>query len=146
MVGPLRKSKEGGHTLVLVAIDKFSKWIEAMPITNQAGTTAVTFFRSIVFRFGVPHNIITDNGSNFISSEFRNKEDGDTPQLRLPGAWVEELPSVLWSLRTTPNGCTNFTPFFMVYGAEAVLPFDVRFHAPRAVDLHGGALFIRSSA
>ena len=39
--------------------------------------------------------------------------------------WVEELDSVLWRLRTTPNRTTGFTPFFMVYGAEAVLPCDI---------------------
>ena len=49
------------------------------------------------------------------------------------GHWVEELPSVLWSLRTTPNRSTGYTPFFMVYGAEAVLPSDVRFSAPRVI-------------
>ena len=53
------------------------------------------------------------------------------PLKRAAGAWVEELPSVLWSLRTTPNTSTQFTPFFMVYGAEAILPSDVRFNAPR---------------
>jgi hypothetical protein len=47
------------------------------------------------------------------------------------GNWPEELPSVLWSLRTTPNTSTKYTPFFMVYGSEAVLPHDVRFEAPR---------------
>jgi hypothetical protein len=47
--------------------------------------------------------------------------------------WVEELPSVLWSLRTTPNRSVGFTPFFLVYGAEAVLPTDIEFHAPRVV-------------
>ena len=44
------------------------------------------------------------------------------PLLRAAGSWVEELPAVLWSIRTTPNRSTGFTPFFMVYGAEAVLP------------------------
>ena len=53
------------------------------------------------------------------------------PLRRAAGAWPEELPSVLWSLRTTPNASTEFTPFFMVHGAEAVLPSDVRFDAPR---------------
>ena len=38
--------------------------------------------------------------------------------------WVEELDSILWGLRTTPNRTTGYTPFFMVYGAEAVLPCD----------------------
>src|SRR3954463_5828373 len=64
------KILEGGHVYLLVAVDKFTKWIEAMPVTNQKGKTAVKFFESIVYRFGVPHSIITDNGSNFISKEF----------------------------------------------------------------------------
>ena len=39
--------------------------------------------------------------------------------------WVEELDSVLWGLRTTPNRTIRYTPFFMVYGAEAVLHRDI---------------------
>ena len=45
--------------------------------------------------------------------------------------WVEELDSVLWGLRTTPNRLMRYTPFFMVYGAEAVLPCDINHDAPR---------------
>jgi hypothetical protein len=40
---------------------------------------------------------------------------------------------VLWSLRITPNRFVGFTPFFLVYGAEAVLPIDIEFNAPRVV-------------
>ena len=36
---------------------------------------------------------------------------------RSPGCWIDELPSVLWGIRTTPNRSTGFTPFFMVYAA-----------------------------
>ena len=54
-----------------------------------------------------------------------------TPLEQAAGNWVEELPAVLWSLRTTPNTATQYTPFFMVYGAEAVLPHDLKFGAPR---------------
>ena len=50
------------------------------------------------------------------------------------GAWVDELPSVLWGLRTTPNRSTGRTPFFLVYGAEAILLSDLLRNAPR-VDL-----------
>jgi hypothetical protein len=47
---------------------------------------------------------------------------------------VESLErSVLWSLRTTPNRYVGFTPFFLVYGVEAVLPTDIEFDAPRVV-------------
>jgi hypothetical protein len=47
--------------------------------------------------------------------------------------WVKEIPSVLWSLRTTPNHSVGFTPFFLVYGAEAVLPTNIKFDALRVV-------------
>ncbi|XP_073360482.1 uncharacterized protein [Aegilops tauschii subsp. strangulata] len=46
-------------------------------------------------------------------------------------AWVNELPLVLWGLRTTPNRSTERTPFFLVYGAEAVLPSDLLHNSPR---------------
>jgi hypothetical protein len=38
--------------------------------------------------------------------------------------WLQELPAVVWSLRTTPSRATGFTPFFLVHGAEAILPTD----------------------
>ena len=53
------------------------------------------------------------------------------PLQRTLGCWVEELPSVLWSINTTPDRSTGYTPFFMVYGAEAVLPSDIRHESPR---------------
>jgi hypothetical protein len=48
--------------------------------------------------------------------------------------WVEELPAVLWSLRTTPNHSTALTPFFLTYESEAVLPSDLDCGAPRVND------------
>ena len=45
--------------------------------------------------------------------------------------WVKELDSILWGLRTTPNRMTGYAPFFMVYGAEAVLPCDIIHDSPR---------------
>jgi transposase InsO family protein len=45
--------------------------------------------------------------------------------------WMKELPSVVWSLRTTPSQATGFTPFFLVYGAEAILPTDLEYGSPR---------------
>ena len=70
MVGLLRTGRSG-FTHLLVAVDKFTKWIEAKPIKNLDSGTAVSFIRGITFRFGVPHSIITDNASNFDSDEFR---------------------------------------------------------------------------
>ena len=47
------------------------------------------------------------------------------------GRWVAELPTVLWSLRTTPSWATGYTPFFMVYGSEAILPTDLDYRVLR---------------
>jgi hypothetical protein len=55
------------------------------------------------------------------------------PLEKTPGCWLDELPAVLWSLRTTLNRSIGYTPFFLVYGAEAVLPTDVIHDAPRVV-------------
>jgi hypothetical protein len=38
---------------------------------------------------------------------------------------------VVWSLRTTPSRATGFSPFFLVYGAEAILPTDLEYGSPR---------------
>jgi transposase-like protein len=58
---------------MLVAVDKFTKWVEAALVTTQDSTTAINFIKSIVFRFGVHHIIITDNGTNLTSKEFKSK-------------------------------------------------------------------------
>jgi len=69
LVGPLQKAK-GGYTHLLVAIDKFSKWIEARPITNICSEQAVLFFTDIIHRFGIPNVIITDNDTQFTGRKF----------------------------------------------------------------------------
>ena len=41
------------------------------------------------------------------------------------GKWIDELPKVVWGLRTQINRATGYSPFFLVYGSEAVLPADL---------------------
>jgi transposase InsO family protein len=47
--------------------------------------------------------------------------------------WLDNLQSILWSIRTTTTKPTGETPFFLVYGVEAVLPTDVKFGSPRVL-------------
>ena len=47
--------------------------------------------------------------------------------------WIDELPAVLWSIRTTPNRATGQTPFSLVYGAEAVLPMELTYGSPQVL-------------
>ena len=45
--------------------------------------------------------------------------------------WIEELPKVVWGLRTQISRATGYSPFFLVYGSEAVLPADLIWMSPR---------------
>jgi transposase InsO family protein len=74
MVGPLRQEPRG-FTHLLVAVDKFSKWIEARPIVNVHSEEAVSFFTDIIYRFGIPNTIIIDNGTQFTGKKFLNFYD-----------------------------------------------------------------------
>jgi hypothetical protein len=69
MLGPLITAPDG-FTHVLVAIDKFTKWIEYKPITTLSADRVVSFIYDILHRFGFPNTIITDLGYNFHSHQF----------------------------------------------------------------------------
>jgi hypothetical protein len=69
MIGPFTTAP-GSFTHVLVAIDKFTKWIEYKPIAKLTPDRVVDFISDILHRFGFPNSIITDLGSNFTANQF----------------------------------------------------------------------------
>ncbi|KAK8951258.1 hypothetical protein KSP39_PZI004425 [Platanthera zijinensis] len=115
----------------------------------------------IICRHGLPQVIVTDNGPQFASEEFISfftqlgidlrfasvhhpRSNGQVEAANkvivnllkkkvenLRGSWVEQLPSVLWALRTTPNMATGETPFKLSHGCEAVLPVKFEVLSPR---------------
>jgi hypothetical protein len=44
--------------------------------------------------------------------------------------WLIELPHVIWGLRTQVSSATGYSPFFLIYGSEAIFPTDLAFDAP----------------
>jgi transposase InsO family protein len=112
--------------------------VEVRPITNLRAEQAVTFFTDIIYRFGVPNSIITDNGSQFTGKKFLEFCDkfhihvdwaavahpqtngqverandmilqGLKPRIfdrlnKSSRKWLQELPAVVWSFRTTRAG------------------------------------------
>ena len=118
-------------------------------------------WKNIVTRFAVPHVLILDNDLQFDSKMFRRYcgELGITNRYSTPtypqgngqaeavnkvivnglkkrlddakGKWVEELPHVLWTYRTTPRRSTRETPFLMTYGADVVIPLETGFPTSR---------------
>ena len=69
MIGPFKKAR-GGYTHVLVAMDKFTKWIEYKIINSLKEIKASEFIEEVIHRFGIPSCIITDLGSNFTGRDF----------------------------------------------------------------------------
>jgi hypothetical protein len=55
-----------GHRYIIVVVDYFTKWVEAMPMFKDDGETTTLFiFNQIVARFYIPREIVTDYGSHF---------------------------------------------------------------------------------
>jgi transposase InsO family protein len=58
---------------VLLAIDYFTKWVEAVPLKKVTSDNMAEFVKEhIIYRFGIPQTITTNQGTQFTSSEFKN--------------------------------------------------------------------------
>jgi transposase InsO family protein len=71
LVCPFKKAK-GGFTHIFVAVDKFTKWVKAKPAASITAAKAVKFIKEIMYRFGIPNTIITDNETQCTMREFKD--------------------------------------------------------------------------
>jgi hypothetical protein len=72
IVGPL-PTAPGNYTHAVVAVEYFSKWVEAKPLLSITLATIQKFFwQNIVCRFGVPYEVTVDNGKQFDSADFKD--------------------------------------------------------------------------
>eukprot|EP00253_Pinus_taeda_P003608 PITA_03608 len=113
VVGPFAKwgiyfmtcnpTSAGGHGYIIVTIDYFTKWVEAMPTLNNSGeTTALFFFNHVDSRFGIPQAIVTDHGSYFynhmmveLAAKLGLSHDSSTPYYLQANGQVEAINKVL---------------------------------------------------
>eukprot|EP00253_Pinus_taeda_P004230 PITA_04230 len=113
-----------GHGYIIVAVDYFTKWAEAMPTLNNNGETATLFlFNHVVSRFGVPQAIVIDHGShcrNHMMVELAAK------------LGLSHNSSIPYYRKLT----NKFTLFQLVYGLEVVLPIPCEISSLKlAIDL-----------
>ncbi|KAL6446826.1 hypothetical protein ACFW04_001334 [Cataglyphis niger] len=74
LVGPLPRSRQG-HTWLFVMQDRFSKWVELAPLRQAtAKATTRTITERVILRHGRPESILSDNGTQFVSKEFENRQ------------------------------------------------------------------------
>lgn len=140
---------------ILVAVDYLTKWVEADALATITARQVQNFFWKIICRFGLPRAVVTDNGRQFIDKKLKAFYQGlgikhvtssvEHPQTngqveaankvivaelkrRLgnkKGAWLDELPEVLWAYRCTPHGTTRESPFNTTYDIDAMLPIKL---------------------
>nr|GEV86048.1 reverse transcriptase domain-containing protein [Tanacetum cinerariifolium] len=151
---------------LIVAIDYFTKWIEAKPVATITGTQVKKFvWDNIVCRFGLPGEIISDNGKQFRDNPFKdwceklnirqcfdfvkhpqanslveraNRSLGEGIKARLGEKnknWVEEVSHVLWAHRTMIKSSNGETPFSLTYGTKAVIPAENGMPTLRTVEV-----------
>uniref|UniRef100_A0A2N9HG17 RNA-directed DNA polymerase n=1 Tax=Fagus sylvatica TaxID=28930 RepID=A0A2N9HG17_FAGSY len=71
LIGPINPPS-GGYIWILAATEYFTKWVEAIPLRKATGAAVANFIREhIITRFGIPHKIISDNGTPFVNKDVR---------------------------------------------------------------------------
>jgi transposase InsO family protein len=60
----------GGFRFLFITIDTFTKWLEAMTVTNITQEAAIKFLQSIIYKFIVPRRVLTDNETQFKGAKF----------------------------------------------------------------------------
>ena len=160
LTGPHPPSRSG-HKFILTVIDLFSKWAEAIPIRNkEALTVARALMDVFVSRFGVPLQLLTDNGKEFCNSvmselcrllgvdkvrttAYKASTNGAVERLHrtlnsMIGKvvavhqrnWDELLPSIMAAYRASKHEATGYSPNFLIFGRENAAPLDVVFGLP----------------
>ncbi|KAK1679374.1 hypothetical protein QYE76_040222 [Lolium multiflorum] len=128
MVGPF-KTARSSMTHILVMVDKFTKWLEVKPIAKCDGHTAVKFLKDVILRYGYPHSIITDNGTNFAQGEFKSLDS----LMR----WKSHRDVGSMSYHRTVEYKNNSKPVYRIHSllhglwSEAVIPTDIIHDSPR---------------
>ena len=70
VIGAFEPPSSRGHKFILTATDYFSKWAEAVPLREVKSDNIIYFLeRNIIYRFGVPHRITSDNAKAFKSNK-----------------------------------------------------------------------------
>lgn len=102
----IRPTSSKQQKYILVGIDYFTKWIEAVPLTKVDQETVIEFIQThILFTFGIPETITTDQGSVFIGQkmqefavETRFKLNTSTPYYAQANGQVEAANKILIGL------------------------------------------------
>ncbi|KAK4267556.1 hypothetical protein QN277_024323 [Acacia crassicarpa] len=105
------KALPGQFRWLIVAVDYFTKWIEAEPLMTITAACIMRFFRhNIVSRFGIPAEIVTNNETQFMDQRFQTMMSDLDVSSTLPLSSIHNLtvrprPPTKSSLMALKNRC-----------------------------------------
>jgi hypothetical protein len=150
-VGPFVTNLQGQKKHILMVIDMFTKYVEAKVVKSTSAQEVCQVLKSLFLRHGCPRSILADNGSGFVAEAVKQtyKELGvvgkhSTPYNPQGNGIVERvnrtikegirkninseldvedvLEGVIFAYNTTRHEATGYSPFFMMYHREPVMP------------------------
>jgi len=73
VIGSISPPTSKGHHFILIITDYFSKWVEVVPLKEVKTSDVIKFIKHhiVLYRFGVPYQIVLYNGPQFISQAFQ---------------------------------------------------------------------------
>ena len=162
VLGPLSRTPRG-NSIILMLIDQFTKWVECYPLPDQsAELIAKTLVVELFSRFGLPLEIHTDQGSNFVgnlfttlclllqvtktrTTSYRPCSNGQIESMnhqllqmiqclceRNIKDWDIYLPQIAGAMRATVSRSTGFTANKLMLGREVNKPADLWFGVDKA--------------
>ncbi|KHJ89073.1 integrase core domain protein, partial [Oesophagostomum dentatum] len=160
IVGPLPLTLKG-NKFVIVFVDAFSKFIVVEPIPDQKATTITdVFINRFISRFGPPENLITDQGTNFMSDIFCNtlktlniahrtstpyhhESNGQVERanktieelialstIQKEDQWDDVIQLMAHAYNSAENATTNYSPYFVLHGREPNNAFRLALQLP----------------
>ncbi|GJS06255.1 reverse transcriptase domain-containing protein [Tanacetum coccineum] len=115
ITGPFPKGP-GKVKFLIVAIDYFTKWIEAKPVATITGNQIKKFMWDNIH----PQiNGLVERANRSLGEGIKAWLDERSKN------WMEELPHVLWAHRTMIKSSNRDTPFSLTYGTEAVISAEI---------------------
>nr|GEV98039.1 reverse transcriptase domain-containing protein [Tanacetum cinerariifolium] len=139
ILGPLLEGP-GKLKFIIVAIDYFTKWIEAKPLakTTYNGTQLVNDpFKSWCEKWKIKHMntaVAHPQANDLMEKANKSLMHGLKARLgRERVGWVNELPNILWAHRTMLKTSNGETPFSLTYGSEAFIPAEIGMSTYRTI-------------
>ncbi|CAF5037630.1 unnamed protein product, partial [Rotaria magnacalcarata] len=129
--GPIAPTSKQGNRYIISLTDILSKFVVAKAVRDCSATTAVKFLiNDVILKYGTPTCILTDNvyhpQTNGQIERFNAAMDGKIAALcnERRTNWDEVLQYVTFNYNTSIHATTKQTPFEMMHGRQATLPFD----------------------